>query len=55
MTWRIMATAGWLALSAVLLFWMENVSTRLDTLTNKVATISGWVDAHKNTAVDPPH
>jgi hypothetical protein len=52
-TWRILATAAWMALSAVLLFWMENVSTRLDALTNKVAVISGWIDAHKN--FDPPH
>jgi len=47
-TWRIIGTAGWIALSAILLFWMEDVSARLDKVSNEVASIQGWIEAHKN-------
>lgn len=47
-TWRIIGTAGWIALSAVLLFWMEDVSARLDKVSTEVASIQGWIEAHNH-------
>jgi hypothetical protein len=51
-TWRIIGVAGWIALSAVLLFWMEDVSNRLDKVSIEVASLKGWIQAHDKIA-DP--
>ena len=48
-TWPIIATAGWVALSGVLLFWMQNVSTRLDKVSDDVSSLRGWIQAHDKT------
>lgn len=42
-TWRIVATGSVLALAAVVFFWLQNISGRLDSLTGQVGELNGEV------------
>lgn len=45
-SWRIIATAGWIALWAIVLYWMQNIDAKVDKLSGDVAGLKGWIAAH---------